>query len=195
MANYTISQITLPNGDICYLKDANPVTELPSVTGANDGNVLIVENGEWTTGEVPVPETASDLPDVTTSDNGKVLMVVNGEWTTSDYPLSFQEIRAITDTGWNRAYAISYINERYGYIVRNYEEKTYNKYTNWAESFDTVYFVPPSGKLSYDSVTITNMSDGSAISYSTNVQSSTGVTVYSFDMPQSAVSISVTLDR
>lgn len=81
MASYTISQITLPNGDICYLKDANPVTELPSVTGANDGNVLIVENGEWTTGEVHVPETASDLPDVTTSDYGLVLMVgANGEW-------------------------------------------------------------------------------------------------------------------
>jgi hypothetical protein len=50
--------------------------QVPTVTAANNGEILKVENGAWTVGEAP-----TGVPDVTASDDGKVLQVSNGEWT------------------------------------------------------------------------------------------------------------------
>lgn len=47
---------------------------IPEVTSADNGKVMMVENGEWGAGEVDV------LPTVTAQDNGKVLGVVEGAW-------------------------------------------------------------------------------------------------------------------
>ena len=53
--------------------------EVPTVTAANNGEILKVENGAWTVGEAP-----TGVPDVTASDNGRVLQVSNGAWTAQD---------------------------------------------------------------------------------------------------------------
>lgn len=50
---------------------------LPQVTSSDDGKGLVVQNGEWTVGEVG---SESSLPEVTSSDNGKFLQVKNGAW-------------------------------------------------------------------------------------------------------------------
>ena len=51
---------------------------LPDVTSADNGKALVVDNGEWTVGEV------DGLPPVSSADNGKVLKVNNGAWATED---------------------------------------------------------------------------------------------------------------
>ena len=53
--------------------------EIPTVTAANNGEILKVENGAWTVGAAP-----TGVPDVTASDNGSILQVSNGEWTAQD---------------------------------------------------------------------------------------------------------------
>ena len=53
--------------------------QVPTVTASNNGEILKVENGQWTVGEAP-----TGVPDVTTSDNGSILQVNNGEWTAQD---------------------------------------------------------------------------------------------------------------
>lgn len=53
--------------------------QVPTVTASNNGEILKVENGQWTVGKAP-----TGVPDVTASDNGKVLQVSNGEWTAQD---------------------------------------------------------------------------------------------------------------
>ena len=53
--------------------------EVPTVTAANNGEILKVVNGAWTVGEAP-----TGVPDVTASDNGRVLQVSNGAWTAQD---------------------------------------------------------------------------------------------------------------
>lgn len=53
--------------------------QVPTVTASNNGEILKVENGQWTVGEAP-----TGVPDVTASDNGMVLQVSNGEWTAQD---------------------------------------------------------------------------------------------------------------
>lgn len=50
--------------------------EIPTVTAANNGEILKVENGAWTVGAAP-----TGVPDVTVSDNGSILQVSNGAWT------------------------------------------------------------------------------------------------------------------
>ena len=53
--------------------------QVPVVTSTNEGEILKVENGQWTVGEAP-----TGVPDVTSLDDGKVLQVNNGEWTAED---------------------------------------------------------------------------------------------------------------
>lgn len=53
--------------------------QVPTVTTANNGEILKVENGAWTVGEAP-----TGVPDVTASDNGRILQVSNGAWAAQD---------------------------------------------------------------------------------------------------------------
>lgn len=53
--------------------------QVPTVTASNNGEILKVENGQWTVGEAP-----TGVPDVTASDNGSILQVSNGAWTAQD---------------------------------------------------------------------------------------------------------------
>lgn len=58
-------------------------SNLPSVTSADNGDVLTVVNGTW---DKAAPSGGDSLPEVTASDNGKVLSVVSGEWNKADAP-------------------------------------------------------------------------------------------------------------
>lgn len=49
--------------------------ELPTVSAADNGDVLSVVNGKWAKANAP-----KELPAVTAEDNGSVLKVVDGEW-------------------------------------------------------------------------------------------------------------------
>lgn len=59
------------------------VTELPAVTSADAGSILVVsEQGKWVKGEA-----VTELPAVTASDEGKVLTVnSSGEWVAAALP-------------------------------------------------------------------------------------------------------------
>lgn len=54
---------------------------LPSVTSADNGDVLTVVEGAWAKAEA-----TKELPAVTSSNNGQVLMVVDGEWAVANLP-------------------------------------------------------------------------------------------------------------
>ena len=56
-------------------------SQLPAVSGSDNGKVLKVANGAWAKGS----ET-TELPSVSSTDNGKVLKVENGAWTKGDAP-------------------------------------------------------------------------------------------------------------
>jgi hypothetical protein len=47
---------------------------MPGVTAADNGKVLMVQNGAW------VAASIDELPEVTVEDNGKILKVVNAQW-------------------------------------------------------------------------------------------------------------------
>lgn len=50
---------------------------VPDASGATNGQILIVENGQW-----KIANNPSSLPAVTSADAGRVLMVnASGEWT------------------------------------------------------------------------------------------------------------------
>lgn len=53
--------------------------QVPTVTAANNGEILKVENGTWVVGTAP-----TGVPDVTAYDNGKILQVSNGAWAAVD---------------------------------------------------------------------------------------------------------------
>ncbi len=58
------------------------VTELPAVTASDNGKALIVSEGAWAKGSLPV-----ELPAVTASDAGKVLTVnAEGAWVAAALP-------------------------------------------------------------------------------------------------------------
>ena len=67
--------------------------ELPSVSVADNGKVLLVQNGAWVKGDAP-----ESLPAVSASDNDKVLMVVNGQWAVAELPASVASYDDLTDT-------------------------------------------------------------------------------------------------
>lgn len=76
------SSVTIGNSEAPWKIHANQInghnTEdvlLPEVSSSDNGKVLKVVEGDWTTADAP-----SGLPSVTSSDNGKVLEVSNGEW-------------------------------------------------------------------------------------------------------------------
>ena len=58
------------------------VTELPEVSGSDNGSVLKVSGGKWAKGSETV-----ELPAVTGADEGKVLTVnSSGEWVAANLP-------------------------------------------------------------------------------------------------------------
>jgi len=65
------------------------VTELPEVSGSDNGKALIVSGGKWDKGSIP-----AELPAVSGSDNGKALIVSEGAWAAGDLPV---ELPAVTD--------------------------------------------------------------------------------------------------
>ena len=65
------------------LASINLEAMLPEVTEENNGNVLTVVDGTWTSSEIEIP---SPLPEVTEENNGEVLAVVEGEWSTKYIP-------------------------------------------------------------------------------------------------------------
>ena len=60
---------------------AAAASELPPVSGTDDGSVLTVVSGKWAKAALP-----KELPTVTEDDNKKVLTVVNGAWNKADAP-------------------------------------------------------------------------------------------------------------
>ena len=67
---------TLPTLTEQEKQDILTSKELPSVSSADNGKVLMVESGKWKKKDIP-----SQLPAVSAEDNGKVLKVVDGVWT------------------------------------------------------------------------------------------------------------------
>ena len=75
MANHTISQITLPNGDVCYLKDSNLVASRvylsnSSISNISEALLTIPTNYAGT--------IKSDGPVTSTLTGGKVSAIVFG---------------------------------------------------------------------------------------------------------------------
>lgn len=68
-------------------------TELPVVSGADDGDVLGVVSGKWAKMSVP-----TELPAVTNVDDGNVLGVVSGNWAKMSVPTELPTVGG-TDSG------------------------------------------------------------------------------------------------
>lgn len=65
------------------------VTELPSVSGSDNGKALLVSGGKWQKGAIP-----SQLPSVSGSDNGKALLVAGGQWAAGAIPSQLPVVTA-----------------------------------------------------------------------------------------------------
>lgn len=70
-------------------------SELPIVTGADNGKALRVVEGKWAKADLP----ADELPAVTSEDNGKVLKVVEGEWGAASLPAIPTYTKTVLFTG------------------------------------------------------------------------------------------------
>lgn len=60
---------------------AATTAELPTVSAADDGDILTVVSGKWAKADAP-----KELPTVTADDNGRVLTVVEGAWAVAALP-------------------------------------------------------------------------------------------------------------
>ena len=52
---------------------------LPSVSGTDNGKILMVKSGKWAKAD-------AELPKVTATNNGQVLTVVSGAWANANLP-------------------------------------------------------------------------------------------------------------
>ena len=52
---------------------------LPSVSGSDNGKILMVKSGKWAKAD-------AELPAVTATNNGQVLTVVSGKWQNANLP-------------------------------------------------------------------------------------------------------------
>ena len=67
--------------EIAAYISAGGAAELPTVSSANNGEILTVSGGKWVSAA-----PASQLPAVTTTENGEVLTVVEGAWAAAALP-------------------------------------------------------------------------------------------------------------
>lgn len=71
------------------------VTELPEVSGADNGSILKVSGGKWGKGSETV-----ELPAVTSENAGQVLMVnAEGQWVAAAIPSQLPTVDKTTDAG------------------------------------------------------------------------------------------------
>lgn len=71
------SSLTTVNGHY-HLALGLPI-EMPTVSAANNGQIIKVENGVYTVADAP-----TDLPTIAAVDDGKILQADNGEWVAAD---------------------------------------------------------------------------------------------------------------
>lgn len=77
---------------ILAVSGAFSAAALPTVTGSDNGKVLVVAEGSWGKGAAP-----AELPTVTGSDNGKVLIVAEGAWGKGAVPTELPAVSADDD--------------------------------------------------------------------------------------------------
>ena len=71
------------------------VTELPEVSGTDNGSILKVSGGKWAKGSETV-----ELPAVTSENAGQVLMVnAEGQWVAAAIPSQLPTVDKTTDAG------------------------------------------------------------------------------------------------
>ena len=80
---------TLPTLTEQEKSDLMSAKELPSVSSADNGEVLMVDSGKWAKKAIP-----SQLPTVSGSDNGDVLTVVEGAWAKAAPPVELPAVTA-----------------------------------------------------------------------------------------------------
>lgn len=88
----TVANVSTNEGMIDAISALSVGIELPSVTSADNGDVLTVVDGAWNK-----TTPSSGLPTVSVLDNGKVLVVLNGEWS-AGYPNIYATISGSSAT-------------------------------------------------------------------------------------------------
>lgn len=82
----TVANLTLiPDviNALATLETSGATKELPTVSAANDGQILTVVDGAWAAANAPV-----ELPTVSGDNDGEVLTVVSGAWAAAALPES-----------------------------------------------------------------------------------------------------------